>query len=652
MGAAIAAAMAAAAPPGGAGGPPPAGPALAQVIQQAVTHALQAMALPPPVGGPPPPPPAAGGGVPPPGAPPPPVVTYHTLVEEAGLQDYHTAKYMYDTFRDTAWPVALTPSANAVTMADPPDGNIFLSNQMNMNALAPKFYLIVMNNHVQVAYGMCPCPELTNPTTRAYWLSGDYSKLANGVVVYPKMFRSHGAINAQFTNFERTLVPAMLMTDIRAAYAADPALALTPGLQVAADGTLPPEVSVWRAFPVHQKIACLFMTGVPVRDALETVFRLVETIPPAHRPSADGLVDWIRAAATSNGAAAPNSCLNSNAVRLDTATTPEVEEWFYNVVTKYAPRGAAGPPPAGLQPPVPPQAPMDARLVEILDLLQKSQTSGALASSEGKAYMPHELNVLFMVSGQPAPWSALTEAQLPEVFQQLRPFRKTTAATRLFLERFLAASYPSTATTTTSCSRPSSSMTFVNCRSTVAISTPPGSYGPMDSLCFPSRPQLPKMAERPLKPASRPMKTRTRTTTPKIERPKMPYHGRPQLPSRVWPSPATDRLSSSASSFSTLCVDSFSARPCHSWLVSTRCICVSSGIPIHATGPRPSGVFSFGISIAAFAHSFSTVNSKDSTRPSIASATAAGRRNPTCLLMFYSPLLLPRPQVTTTICRP
>ncbi len=314
---------------------------------------------------------------------------------------------------------------------------------MNLNALAPKFYLMVMDARVHVGYGMCPCPHLTHPTTRAYWLVGDHSKLSNGIVVPPKMYRSHGNIGVQFVNFQRTDVAAMALEDLQAAFAADGGLALAPALQPAADGTAPPQINVWKALPVHQKVACLFMAGVPVRYALATVVRLVGTIPPEQRAGAEGLVGWIRAAATSNGAANPVSMLESNARRLDTAQSPLVEEWFYNVVSKYSPRGDAGreTPRAELTAPAPP-APVDARLVDILDLLQKNQTSGALASSEGKAYMPHELNVLFMVSGQPAPWNALTEAQIPPVFQKLRPFRKTTASTRLFLERFLASSYP------------------------------------------------------------------------------------------------------------------------------------------------------------------------------------------------------------------
>ena len=437
----MAAAMAAAAPP--AGGAPLPAAALAAIIQQAIA---MAMGVPPPAGGVPPGPPP---GVPPPGAPPavppiPPPDTYHTLVDEAGIEDHQTAKVMVETFRDTTWPVAITPFVYAAAEADPPDTALFMRNFMDANALAPKCFLVVADNLVQVAYGMSPCPHLANPGARAFWLMGDYTKVAGDVVVHPKLYRTTGAVNLQSNNFIRSVVPAPSLAEVIAAYDADPAITVVPALQPAADGTAAPTINIWRALPVHQKFACLFLKGVPIRNAAKLVERLLGIIPPEHHASVEQLVHWIRAAASSDGAVPGVSRLNAALTRVDQATAPAVETWFYEVAGRYAPRGVTlGPPLVVPQNPAPPGAgAVDARIVSILENLQRNQSSGALAASEGKTYLPHELTILFMVSGAPTPWSALTEAQLPPVFQQLKPFRAKTGSARLFFERFIVSSYP------------------------------------------------------------------------------------------------------------------------------------------------------------------------------------------------------------------
>ena len=227
--AAAAAAFAGAPPPGGA--PDPA------VLQAAVQHAIAAAlaALPAAGGAPPPPPPPLGAPPPPPGPPPPPppppLTTYHTLVEEAALEDHHTAKLMAETFRDTTWPVALQPFMDAEVRADPVgNGNAYMRHMMDANALAPKYFLMISDNIVHVAYGLSPCPHMTSPGVRAFWLSGDYTMMAAGVLVHPKLYRSAGDILTQVANFERVEVPAAELVDILAAYDADEALRLAPAL--------------------------------------------------------------------------------------------------------------------------------------------------------------------------------------------------------------------------------------------------------------------------------------------------------------------------------------------------------------------------------------------------------------------------------------
>jgi len=131
--------------------------------------------------------------------------------------------------------------------------------------------------------------------------------MAAGVLVHPKLYRSAGDILTQVANFERVEVPAAELVDILAAYDADEALRLAPALGPAG-GAAPPTLNVWKALPTHQKVACLFMKGVPIREAVRLVARLLETIPAGQRAAATQLANWIRAAATCDGAAQPTRC--------------------------------------------------------------------------------------------------------------------------------------------------------------------------------------------------------------------------------------------------------------------------------------------------------------------------------------------------------
>jgi hypothetical protein len=304
---------------------------------------------------------------------------------------------------------------------------------------------MVSETSVQVGYGICPSPLNPSPGVRAYWISSEYVRHTNGTVIYPKMYKSSGNLDAQAEPFIHQDVPAMEFVDVKAAFAADPAIHVVPPLQPdpANPGVAAPIVSVWRALPIHPRLALLFMQGMSIRAAVSLVSRLVTVIPPEHRAQADPLVDWIRAAATSNGAAPELSEIHQANTRFDHLASQAAEDWYYSVTDRWALRGAAGP---LAEPPAPGDAgnaqpgPIDARIVTILEGLQDRNSTNN--PPEGKPYMAHERNVLYLASGQAAPWSALTEAQLPICFQELKPFRGKHGSSRFFLERFLKASWP------------------------------------------------------------------------------------------------------------------------------------------------------------------------------------------------------------------
>ena len=408
----------------------------------------------------------AGGGPPAPPAPDP----WEALVSAAQLPPHGQAASLSQAHLLTPWETALSPFQEAEARVVPANTNpaqaAFLRSYFDSNALQTLYFLMVSDGHVGVATGLFACGHLASAGTRAFWLAGDYTRHPSGLVTPPKVFRVTGNLDLQITAFNKTDVMAQSLADIRTAFDGDAALTLAP--QHVAIGAAGEETTVWKALPVHPKIGALFMHGIPIRDAVQLVSHIVDAIPATHRGHAATLTNWIRAAATTDAAANPRSCLHVDASRVDTADTPALESWHHEVAARWAqiqrvpallgsnqslpgqPGSTAGSTPGG--PPQPGStAGQDPTVNSFLTALRQIAGGGATgddadddddSAPRGKRYHDFERNAIFLASGQRRPFAALTDDNVPAFWTEFRPLRGKNHAARLFLEQYLATHWP------------------------------------------------------------------------------------------------------------------------------------------------------------------------------------------------------------------
>jgi hypothetical protein len=153
------------------------------------------------------------------------------------------------------------------------------------------------------------------------------------------------------------------------------------------------------------------------------------------------LNNFIRAAITADTHDA--SSLKNNWTRFAHTTNDALETRYYELVARYAPKF------------IPPTVP--SMLPQLIGI-GIPQTTSIPTTSESvlreltlqlrdeqrtsKPYHRLELNTLFAIAGVERPWTGLTEAALPEFWQELKEFRKSTANVRLFVESYRLSHYP------------------------------------------------------------------------------------------------------------------------------------------------------------------------------------------------------------------
>jgi len=349
----------------------------------------------------------------------------------------------------------------------------FMRAFMDTHALSTSYYLMVDGTNVGVATSIFPCPFLQSPGIHAFWIWNNYTCHPTGQVITPKIYRADGNLDPQFESFTRAVVPVMQLDDIVTTYDGQADLTVVPTLQLDAHGNPVPEIMPWAALPIHPKLACLFMRGLPIKEVIHLVIRLVAMVPQAHQTNTAPLLNWIHAAATKAAPVAvgaePRSCLHQACTILVPFLDPAVEDWYFMVLEHWVPgplpqagqipnlgapqgtrqilnlsmpQGAGEVPnpgaPQGGDPQGPaPQGALEEQIVVVLELMQQNQNRPQDDATRAKPYANHEHAVLLLAGGHRPPFVGMTNEDLPVFFKDFQPFRNKTSSAHLFAERYL-----------------------------------------------------------------------------------------------------------------------------------------------------------------------------------------------------------------------
>ena len=116
-----------------------------------------------------------------------------------------------------------------------------------------------------------------------------------------------------------------------------------------------PEVSVWSALPVHQKVAALFMPGLDMRKSLQLYKGLYTAAGEENYDLLDGLCEFVWSAANRAKALGSRaSALDKKWTQFDHYSSEETFEWYELLLDSYAtpvrwaqPMPPIPPPPGG-----------------------------------------------------------------------------------------------------------------------------------------------------------------------------------------------------------------------------------------------------------------------------------------------------------------
>jgi hypothetical protein len=200
-------------------------------------------------------------------------MSWKNLVEALNLEPHKLAYYLAKEHEDA------TLDKEAVVMGQRNNLGVGTDSAILMAAAAAsrstKYFLVNLSGVVSVLYGMTKCFKLVQMGC-CYMLKGDYARVhPDASVILPDLqVLLGGACDVdQAVAFQAVEVCAPILSDVVQVLWANPIQQRVVQLDVAGN---PPTSVMWRALPVHPKMAVLFFQGVVAWEALLQAFALYQ----------------------------------------------------------------------------------------------------------------------------------------------------------------------------------------------------------------------------------------------------------------------------------------------------------------------------------------------------------------------------------------
>ena len=356
--------------------------------------------------------------------------TYADVVAGRGLRPHEVGKALYEAAKEQSWQDTWECSRKAKEDVDNSATHVKALLGVYGDALLPRYFLLVNDGKVRVLYGLRACRQMDADGRRYAGLIGERTG-GGGCVIPPKLFvtREGGAGRQyQYQTFQRAAANAPTISAIQDMLSADGSVQFVPVATANADGQGPESVSVWRVFPVHAKVAALFMRELPVREAFLLAVDLYRSLPDEARDGSEPLLEFMRVAITEGGPGV--SALETPWSRVDPGDDSDLEQWYIQLCQAYAPSWNPTPThqPSGTAPaPAPSSAP------------------GAPTGTPNlkRPYTQHELKRLHRVCGlEFLEEGDYTTANLPPFWKGFEAARGKLHTAREYVEGFLDNHWP------------------------------------------------------------------------------------------------------------------------------------------------------------------------------------------------------------------
>ncbi len=297
-----------------------------------------------------------------------------------------------------------------------------------------EYLLVVREGRMEVLYGWSVCRPLAVSGNRQAGLMGERRTRA-GIEAQPKVWLAGTTMAQQDSAFEAVTVRPKSFQAIQGELGADPAPALVEAADV--DGDDPPaEVELRKVLKVHPKLACLFMKGVPVAQAMALVAQVYHAVPADERHGLEPLLTYCRAAVTANAEDPPTSALQGNWTVQAVTDTGTLENWYLDLLSECAPRPTSVPIPEG-------NRDADTTAAKALSHLGDS-VAGALSRSARhtpREYSFTEKETIAFFSNYEGPLEGTCDEILPPFWQAFKAERGKHSNCRLFLENQIRESF-------------------------------------------------------------------------------------------------------------------------------------------------------------------------------------------------------------------
>jgi hypothetical protein len=351
-------------------------------------------------------------------------------VEELELENSSLAAAMAEKSKNVKWGAALAPTAAFLRLTDaqPYDSHFVLENYGD----SPDFhyFLAVVHGKVDGVYGLKRCL----PLHRRRWacLRGDFT-VSHGISLPPEMIRTPGLRSVQHQLFVAGETP---LAELDASYQT---LLATPNPTFLTPATNGPNIAAFPLLPVHPKVACLFLGGRDIVEALQIARDLLWQIPARFVRERDILSNFFRAAARQGVADPTKSVLDCNWVHIDPSHSANLNAWFVAVLAQYG----------GSRSPTSPDAPCAGYDRNQPIVIHNEIAKPADGESRRSGSLPYEwrdLVPMFPLVGAPVrpdgSYTGLGEESMSPFLRELAAVRGPKANTCSFLENFRRSQLP------------------------------------------------------------------------------------------------------------------------------------------------------------------------------------------------------------------
>ena len=336
----------------------------------------------------------------------------HRLLQKHGALDV--------TVRPSTFASLVTPSNNN-------SANALLLRQSSSEELT--YTLVVLADRVAVLYDFKEMFELDAQGGRYAALAGEARTVA-GQMVFPDLYHQPGLTSrtGHRTTFTTREVAARPWDEIATTLGEDEEAIVVAPAAAPEGGAAAPTLHAHQSLPLPPTLAILFLRMPTLRRAFAITSSLRELVPAEHHGLFTPLFNFMRAAITRDTDEVTRSALHSGWAKRDLQAGTPLETRYYSMVGKLVPT----PEPSITTAPSP--APNAGEVTT-----QESRNSDLTTTDTEKSkYQTYELRTLWSLSGYDAEtFPALTEAALPQFWQQFKKHRASNTEARNFMESFL-----------------------------------------------------------------------------------------------------------------------------------------------------------------------------------------------------------------------